>query len=236
MFVFQFTPLTISSFIIPVISVISIYSFLFIAWQLDVRNHPNWQSRKTIHIGVGTVIGLTLTVYESLTEPALTLVLFFIPLLIGQLFGGYGKELISLARRKEGNKMSALAAGVSALVAYGIIFIFLPERPDIFVAAILAVSWGDGAGEMIGRPFGTHGYTISGNERTLEGSGAVAFFSLLAFSISVLLFTTFDFLQVFPFLLAIAITVALIEAVSPLWTDNFLIPICTAVLFLLLIY
>ena len=110
------------------------------------------------------------------------------------------------------------------------IFVFLPTRPDIFVSAILAVSWGDGAGEMIGRPFGAHTYSISGNERSLEGSGAVAIFSLVAFCVSTVLFSTIELIHVFPYLVITALIVAIVEAVSPLWSDNFLIPICTALM------
>jgi phytol kinase len=121
------------------------------------------------------------------------------------------------------------------MVAYGIIFIFLPSRPDIFVSAILAVSWGDGAGEMLGRPFGRHNYSVAGNERSLEGSIAVLVFSFIAFYTSVVLFSTINPIQVLPILFLISIVVMFVEAISPMWSDNFLIPIFTAGLLYFLI-
>lgn len=230
MFIYQLTPLDIGTTLLSVASVIAIYLILMLAWFIDRRGYPNWLSRKVIHIGIGSLIGFTLVLYESLSGPALTLGLFFLPIIIGQIVRKPAKKLISLAKRGDGNRISAIGSGTSAILAYGLIFVLLPERPDIFVSAILAVSWGDGSGELVGKPFGSHKYSIGDNERSLEGSAAVAGFALMGFCISILLFTTLNLLHALPFLCIVTIAVMGVEAISPKWSDNFSIPLSTAIL------
>ena len=224
---------TLSTFdlLLVIITVVVVYVILIIAKEINERGHASWISRKLIHISISSIVGITLVLYENLSGPLVTIVLFLIPLLIGRLFFGRPVwNLIRLASRQQETKKHwyTLAAGILAMVSYGLVFLAFPQEPAIFVSAILAVSWGDGSGELIGRPFGSRGYQFLGNERTVLGSVAVFLFTTIATSFSFYIFSSRAVLVLIPMFLVVGLVVMLIEAVSISWLDNFLIPLSAA--------
>jgi phytol kinase len=233
MFNYQFEPLNTFTIIISLAAFLGIYLSIIVAWWVDQRGYPPWASRKIIHTGIGTIIAFVLVIFDNLSGPLLTLVLFFLPLLISQVQHRSVTRLVSLAKRENGNKISTLSAGISAIVVYAIVFIILPEHPEIFVSSILVVSWGDGAGEVFGRTLGRHNYSIFGNEKSIEGSIAVGLFSIIALTISLIWFTAFHLLSAVPYLIVIALVVIFVEAISPKWTDNLFIPVSVSILLFL---
>jgi dolichol kinase len=233
MFEYQINSLDSFTIVISIFAVLGIYLSIIGAWWIDRKGYPAWASRKVIHTGIGTIIAFALVIFNNLSGPLLTLGLFFFPLLIGQIKNRSINRLISLAKRENGNRIATLSAGLSAIIVFTAIFVILPERSDIFVSAILAVAWGDGAGEVVGRTLGKRSYTIFGNEKSLEGSIAVGMFSILALIISVVWFTAFHLISTIPFLLVIALVVVIVEAVSPKWSDNLFIPASVSILLFL---
>ena len=233
MFSYQLEPLSSFTITVSLVAFLGIYISIVTAWWIDRRGYPAWSSRKIIHVGIGTIIAFVLVIFDNLSGPLFTLGLFFVPLLIGQVRHRSIVRLVSLAKRENGNRIATVSAGISAIIVYAIVFIILPENPEIFVSSILAVSWGDGAGEVFGRTLGRHVYTIFGNEKSIEGSIAVGGFTVLALSISIILFTTFHLFSAMPFLLVISLVVVVVEALSPKWTDNLFIPLSVGILLFL---
>lgn len=112
-----------------------------------------------------------------------------------------------------------------------------PDRAPLAAAAVMAMTWGDAAGELVGRAVGRRQYAVFGHPRTLEGSAAVALFAFAA------MFPTLWLLSgsaLSPHsaplsagsaagLAALgAAAAALLEAVSPAGTDNLTVPLGTA--------
>ena len=123
------------------------------------------------------------------------------------------------------------------LIAYIITFLMFPARPEIFVASFLSVAWGDAAGEVIGRPFGGRFFKKPRENKSIEGSMGVFFVTIMALVTALAVFSTEVCpLCVLPQLVVIAFVVALIEMLSIGWTDNFFLPIATAILLWLIIY
>ena len=128
-------------------------------------------------------------------------------------------------------------AGFMAMISFGSVFLVFFSRPEIFVAAILAVAWGDAAGEALGRPIGGKLIKRKYREKSVEGSLAVMFFTALAVMTSLLVYSPDTYiLAVLPQIFIVAICATLAEFLSIGWTDNFFIPMVTALAMWLLIF
>ena len=204
---------------------------LTIAYYMAAKGMPNWKPRKLVHISMGTTIGMTLVVYTNLSGPAFAAGIFLTILMYAW---AHKSELIwelLLAGSREGEtRLNTFASGFMGLVSFGTVFLLFFPRPEIFVAAILAVSWGDAAGEIIGRPFGGRFIKRKYRDKSIEGSIGVFVFTTLSVIASLAIFSTDTIiLSVLPQILIIAICVTTAEFLSIGWTDNFFIPMITAV-------
>ncbi|MBY8998802.1 MAG: hypothetical protein KGD60_13830, partial [Candidatus Thorarchaeota archaeon] len=116
------------------------------------------------------------------------------------------------------------------LVSFGLVFLVFFSRPEIFVASILAVSWGDAAGEVFGRPFGGKIINRKYRDKSFEGSIGVLVFTTLSVITSLAIFSPDTvILLVLPQIFIIAICSTTAEFLSIGWTDNFFIPMITSV-------
>ncbi|MHA2209660.1 MAG: hypothetical protein ACXABV_10855 [Candidatus Thorarchaeota archaeon] len=204
---------------------------LAIAYTWAERGTAKWKPRKIVHISMGTIIALTLMHYSNLSGPSLAAGIFLTILLYAwahksTLIG----ELLIAGSRKEDQRMSTFAAGFMGMVAFASVFIFFFQQPEIIVASILAVSWGDAAGEVIGRPYGCRFIKKQIKGKSFEGSLGVFAFSCLSVIVAILSFSSGIFpLSVLPQISLVALVITVIELLSIAWTDNFLIPIVTAI-------
>ncbi len=205
---------------------------LAIAYKMSERGVPKWKPRKFVHISMGTIIALTVMYYSNLSGPALAAGIFLTGLLYAW---AHKSELISdllLAGSRETDKrIGTFAAGFMGMVSFATVFLLFYQRPEIIVASILAVSWGDAAGEVIGRPYG--GRTIKKRFRgkSAEGTFGVILFMFLSVSVSLVLFSIDTSpLSVLPEILVIALIAAILELISVAWTDNLLLPLGTSIL------
>jgi phytol kinase len=107
---------------------------------------------------------------------------------------------------------------------------FAPYAP----LGYLVAGWGDAAGGIIGKNIGKHFYSIKlfGKykvKKTIEGSMGVYIFSVLAIMIG-LHFLGITFLTAFLVAIFFGLIITLVEAVSPLHSDNLTIQLITALL------
>ncbi|RDE14529.1 MAG: hypothetical protein C4K47_04120 [Candidatus Thorarchaeota archaeon] len=209
-----------------------------IAHWVSKKGGPRWVGRKLVHMVMGTIIALTLVVYSNLSGPIFATALFMIVLFC---LSFYDKDIIShllaAGTRESGSTFGTFFAGFAGLVSFAVVFLVFYVRPEIFVAAILAVSWGDASGEVFGRTLGGSLIRKRFRGKSIEGSAAVFAFSALSLIVAMLLHSvdTQPFL-VLPEILVVALVVSVVEAVSVGWTDNFLVPLTTAFLTWFLIF
>ncbi len=203
------------------------------------RNHvPRWKSRKFVHVTMGTVIAFTVTVYSNLSGPAFAMGVFATGLLY---VWSHKRDLISdllaAGSREFESKLNTFASSFMGLVAFSLTFLIFLERPEIFVASFLVVAWGDAAGEIIGRPYGGRCFRKLRKNKSIEGSIAVFIASLIAFIISLGVFSadTCPLCVMFQ-LIIIAFIITIVEAYSIGWTDNFVLPLLTAILLWIFIF
>ncbi len=207
---------------------------LAIAYRMSTKGTPHWKSRKFVHIALSSAIGITVLGYSNLSGPALATGLFLTVLLYTWAHkSDLVFELLIAGSRENESRLNTFASGFMGLLAFALVFIFFQPRPEIFVSSILAVAWGDAAGEVVGRTYGKHQI----GRKTVEGTFGVFFFTFLGLIVAMLVYSsdTSPFLEL-PALAIIGVVVAIIELISIGWTDNFFIPFTTALMMWLLLY
>jgi dolichol kinase len=197
-----------------------------------------WKPRKLVHISMGTVVGLTLVGYTNLSGPSFAAGIFFFILFYAW---GHKSELIGellVAGSRDGEtSQNTFMAGFMAMLSFGFVFLVFFSRPEIFVAAILAVAWGDAAGEIIGRPHGGKLIKKCYRNKSIEGSIGVFLFTTLAVITSLLVYSPDTCgICTLPQILIVALCATIAEFLSVKWTDNFFIPMITALAMWLLIF
>jgi len=203
---------------------------LTVAYYMAGSGMPHWKPRKLVHIIMGTVIALTVVAYSNLSGPAFAVGIFLTILMYAWAHKSeLVWELLVAGSREHESRLNTFAAGFMGLISFAAVFLVFFSRPEIFVASILAVSWGDAAGEVIGRPFGCKFVKRNYRNKSLEGSLGVLVFTTLSVITSLVLFSPDTIiLSVFPQILIIALCSTIAEFLSIGWTDNFFIPVVTA--------
>jgi len=124
--------------------------------------------------------------------------------------------------------------------AFSITILFLVFwRTGAAVAAVMAMTWGDGLASLIGKIWGKRSYTFFKHTRTMEGSAAMFFGAFISmwFTLSYLpgsflspLSMTISPTLVLSTSVAAALVGTLAEAVSPAGTDNLSVPFSVALI------
>lgn len=211
---------------------------LLFSYKMAMHGIENWKARKTVHITMGTIIALTALRYSNLSGPFLAAGIFLTILVYAW---AHKSNLITIllvaGTRESETRFNTLASGIMGLAGFSIAFMLSVAHSSIFVAAILAVAWGDAAGEVIGRTIG--GKYVQGKygKKSFEGSLGVFIFGLLSVLVALLAQGSgVCLLCLFPQILLVAGVIAITEALSIGWSDNFLIPILTAIVMISLIF
>jgi dolichol kinase len=181
---------------------------------------------------MGTVIAFTVFWYSNLSGPALAAGIFLTVLIYSWAHKStLITELLVAGSREGETSRNTFASGFMGMVSFGLVFVLFFERPEIIVAAILSVIWGDAAGELVGRPLGGKFISKPRANKSIEGAFGVFIFTTLSLLMSIALHShdTCPFC-VLPQLLFIGFVIAFVETVSIGWTDNFLIPFITSIL------
>jgi dolichol kinase len=200
------------------------------AYYMSAKGMQHWKPRKLVHIVMGTVIAMTVVAYSNLSGPSFAVGIFLTILMYAW---AHKSELIwelLVAGSREGEtRLNTFASGFMGLASFAAVFLVFFSRPEIFVASILAVSWGDAAGEVIGRPFGGRFVKRKYRDKSFEGSIGVLLFTTLSIITSLLVFSPDTvILNVLPQILIVAVCATAAEFLSIGWTDNFFIPMITA--------
>jgi dolichol kinase len=211
---------------------------LLISYKMTMYGIANWKARKTVHITMGTIIALTALRYSNLSGPFLAAGIFLTILVYAW---AHKSNLITIllvaGTRESETRFNTFASGLMGLAGFSIAFMLSAAHSSVFVAAILAVAWGDAAGEVIGRSIGGKYVQRKYRKKSFEGTLGVFMFGILSVLIALLTQgSQVCPLCVFPQILLVASVIALTEAFSIGWSDNFLIPILTAVVMISLIF
>lgn len=212
---------------------------LAVALALD-RRGSSVDSRKVVHIGVGTFV----FVWWIFSENWIMLVFFTLPFAVLLFIAMLKDNAVSNSKigdlaNNKGHKTGLFLYAVSITILVAFFF-------DHWTAAtigIVAMTWGDGLGSVVGKRFGKHP-TLNG--KSLEGSIGV-FVGTAVMAIVIMLFYGWltvsgfypggDSIAIVP-IWAVAVIAGFIatvlEAICPGQYDNIVIPIVVAVAMVLL--
>lgn len=112
---------------------------------------------------------------------------------------------------------------------------FLWRRPELLVASLMPMTWGDALAAVVGRRIGKRRYTILGNTRSLEGSMAMFAASWVATLIPLVLIEQVGLPGALGVSGATALVTTLVEAISPWGIDNLTVPATSAAVLVLLL-
>ena len=93
------------------------------------------------------------------------------------------------------------------------------------------MGYGDGFAAIIGGKYGKNKFEILGNEKSVEGSLAMFFFS---FIVSLVILSIFNPMNAILFSLILALVSTILEAFSPYGFDNLTVPLGTSLVYYLL--
>ncbi|MBD3158406.1 MAG: hypothetical protein GF309_06395 [Candidatus Lokiarchaeota archaeon] len=226
-----FGELTCMDVILAVFTGVAGATILAIAYRQHENGTESWKARKLVHVSMGTIIGLSIMSYSNLTGPLLATGIFCAFLMYAWAHNSNLIWDLLLAGSRDGeDTLGTFASGIFGLTSFGVVFLLFLNQPSILVSAILTVSWGDAAGEIIGRPFGGALIPRPFGDKSIEGMAAVFFFSVFACIASLLLYATISIFDVAFRILFIGFCISMLEFVSRRWLDNLLLPLGTALL------
>ena len=205
---------------------------LSVSYKMAASGVSNWIPRKLVHVSMGTLIALTVLSYATISGPFLAAGIFLTILFYAWAHkSDLISELLTAGSREEESRANTFFSGLMGMVAFSVAFLVFLPRPEIFVAAILAVSWGDAAGEVVGRTMGGTFVKKRYMKKSFEGSIGVFVFSMLSILVALAVFSVDTCpLCVLPQIAIIAGGITLVELFSRGWMDNFFIPLLTALL------
>lgn len=212
-----------SDWLAVVISFVYVFAVLGMAELLRKSLHysPDF-TRKVVHIGVGMwAIGTVLLFQNSwmaIIPPASFILLNYI---------SYRRDMF---KSMEGSDKTNLGT-VYFPLAFCLIILFFWGRPNLAVAALMPMTWGDAMASVLGRQFGRIQYKVLGHTRTVEGSVSMALFSLISTLLALwLLPPGMVILPAAGIALLVAVAATGVEAVSPWGIDNLTVPLISSLI------
>jgi len=177
-------------------------------------------TRKIVHIGAGHVILLAwwlrtpawMGIAASVVFSGVALLSYRLPILPG--VNGVGRNSL-------GTFFYAVSIGVLTAIFWPL------GLPQYAALGILVMTWGDGLAALVGQNFGRHPYKIFGNQKSWEGSLAMATASLVV-GLLVLGLTAGFTPAVVGTAVVVAIAATLLETLSFYGLDNLTVPLGSA--------
>jgi dolichol kinase len=197
------------------------YVFLMLGLGEGMRRWRKYSpdfTRKFIHISVGMYSILAVLVFDqwewAIIPPAAFVIINFLDWKYG------------LVQAMTSSDRSNLGTIYFPLSFIAVIWLFW-DRPELLVASLMPMTWGDALASVVGRRIGRRLYTVAGSTRSLEGSLTMFVLGALSTWAALALFGADNPLGV---ALITAAGATLAEAVSPWGLDNVAVPAVSALL------
>ncbi len=197
-----------------ILSYLFVFTVILIATVLQklLRMKPDF-SRKIIHIGVGNWVFVALYCFSDWRIAIIPPISF---VLINYLSYRYS---IFKAMELDEKNPGTIYYAISLTILTGLVFYTGNKLP---YAGIVAMTWGDGMAAVIGQKYPLK--TIH-QDKSLGGLLAFLFFTVLASSFYLYLFSTYSFNTNIALVLFFSIFGAFIEIMTPKKFDNLSVPL-----------
>jgi phytol kinase len=185
------------------------------------RGYSTEFTRKLIHISVGLWAFGTVLLFEhwyfAIIPPLSFVILNYI---------SYRLELFRSVETGEKGNLGTVYFPIS----FTVIICLFWESPNLLVASLMPMTWGDALAAVLGRCYGQQKYSVLGSTRSVEGSLAMFLFSWLSTFLALLLLPPLSWQTSLLYSLSVAVFATLIEALSPWHIDNLTVPLFSAAL------
>jgi len=189
------------------------------------RGYSTEFTRKLIHIAVGMWAFGTVLLFQhwyfAIIPPLSFVVLNYV---------SYRGEIFKSVETGEKGNLGTVYFPIS----FALIICLFWERPELLVASLMPMTWGDALAAILGRRYGQRKYSVLGSTRSVEGSLAMFLLSWLSTFLALLLLPPLRWQTSLLYSLAVAVFATLIEALSPWHIDNLTVPLLAAALLHLL--
>ncbi len=181
-------------------------------------------TRKFVHIGVGMVAFLLVWLFQTWQWAILPPLAFIVINYIS-----YRRQIFAGMETGERGQLGTVYFPISFAILIPLLWSF----PALLVASLMPMTWGDAFAAIVGKRWGVRRFTVLGQTRSLEGSLAMFGFSFIATWIALIVFAQPLGASLWlAFLVAVSVTV--VEAVSPFGIDNLTVPLISALVLYLL--
>ena len=214
----------------PIFLIYGILAGGFAGWLKQQKGIRTAYTRKVFHVFIFTMAGI-LHLFMGLSAVALFGSVIFLCVLYAVYRGDGFSFYEAMAREKDAPHRTLFIVIPLITTALGGVFANLFFHKFAFVA-YMASGWGDAVGEPVGSRWGTHKYKVPSlagvpAQRSVEGSLAVMFMSMLGVFLSLLL-AHVPWQTALLVAQACGIATALIEAVSSHGLDNLTVQVAAA--------
>lgn len=215
---------------LPALLISYLYVFVVIGVGEGLRRWRGYSTeftRKIVHIGVGMWAFGTVFLFEhwyfAILPPVSFIILNYI---------SYRGEIFKSVELGEKGNLGTVYFPIS----FAIIICLFWERPNLLVASLMPMVWGDALAAILGRRCGRRRYSVLGSTRSMEGSLAMFLFSWLSVFLALLVLPPLHWQTGLIHSLAVAALATLIEALSPWHIDNLTVPLLSAALLYLMTF
>ncbi len=198
------------------------FLFILIGKRLESWGAPGWGLRKYYHIVLYGLLGIYAVIHPTLLSMGYSLGIFVLLNAVLTLFTSYDINAIIKSGVREGEDPITLQVN-NALTLFFIVLILLLFQRWVFVLSSFVLAFGDGMGEVMGRPFGRVTFNVF-NRKSILGSLAV----MAGSGASLLFVNTHYALGISaPVIFAYAAGFTVLEMVAYSFTDNLLIQLAS---------
>jgi dolichol kinase len=228
------------SFNLALLGLCYLYIIVIILITGKIKDHlPKNLARKFLHIMIGNFIWIipffTYTTFPMnfpflVASPFILLTFFVSP---GTPFKGLTQKISGLGDVTFGGHTYGL---VFYAIAYTILAALFSDKPWIIATGIIPLAYGDAAASIVGQKWGRHQFNVCA-KKSVEGSIAMFAVCFLVLAASSAFFGFLYPLPIITFILAslgAAAVATVCEAITPRGLDNLVVPLLSALSFLLL--
>ena len=206
-----------------IIGVLCVYSYVAILLLISekvLKKHP-FISRKFLHIMVGNIFFI-LPLFEHAWVMSFIAAAPFI--LLTFLFSPYSPLKTVTATSAAGHNLGLVYYSISWTILAYVFF----DKPRVISIGIVAMSYGDGFASLIGNIYGRHTYKIFQDTKSIEGSIAMFFFTIVMGVVALVYYGQKINL---PVIAGVALVATIIEAITPKGADNLTVSLSSALLY-----
>ena len=206
-----------------IIGVLCVYSYVAILLLISekvLKKHP-FISRKFLHIMVGNIFFI-LPLFEHAWVMSFIAAAPFI--LLTFLFSPYSPLKTVTATSAAGHGLGLVYYSISWTILAYVFF----DKPWVISIGIVAMSYGDGFASLIGNIYGRHTYKIFQDTKSIEGSIAMFFFTIVMGVVALVYYGQRINL---PVIAGVALVATIIEAITPKGADNLTVSLSSALLY-----